>query len=132
MEAIAERKGIKLNVGDISKEDLAPSLTAEDAPQPLEVASRIVAHIGHRIPGVRKIEKRLEGKDKTAGILSDFLGLAAQLYARNEQAINEAAGIVLASKIPGGQAAAPDMGEAVVDFGAVAPNGNNNGGSYDA
>jgi hypothetical protein len=52
----------------------------------------MVAHIAHRIPLFRWIGKRSEGKDKKAGIASDFLTLIAQIGAKNENLIREGLG----------------------------------------
>lgn len=133
LQALAESKGIKLSVGDIKAEDLTPTVGSdEQGPQPLDVASRLVAHIGHRVPGVRKIEKRLEGRDKTSGILSDVGALVAQLYARNEDAINQIVGGAIAEKAGLGKSVLIPVEDSSIDFGPVGPESstpqNNNGG----
>lgn len=127
LQAVAESKGVNLSVGDIKAEDIAPpAITDAEGPQPLDVASRVVAHIFHRVPGVRKIEKRLEGRDKSSGILSDIGTLCAQLYVRNEGLINSAIGDTVFSKVNG----TPSVSPTHLDFGQVSPvNENNNGGN---
>lgn len=63
----------------------------ENGPEPRDILARIFAHMGHRIPGVKRIEKRLEGQDKRSGIGSDLLAFAAQVYRRNEKALQQIA-----------------------------------------
>jgi hypothetical protein len=88
-EAAAKKHGINIDVGDVKtvKEYTQAATDSEDIPQPIEVASRVIAHLFHRIPGIKKLGKRAEGKDKKAGILSDTLALVAQLMARNEDLV---------------------------------------------
>jgi hypothetical protein len=91
-EAIAKRHGIEIDVGEVKtvKEyTQAASENGDEGPQPIDVASRVVAHLFHRIPGIKKIGKRAEGKEKKAGIVSDSLALVAQLMARNEALVVE-------------------------------------------
>lgn len=57
---------------------------AEDSPEPAVLLARIYAHLAWRIPGVRAFAKRFEGKEARAGLGSDLLALAAQLYLRNQ------------------------------------------------
>lgn len=60
---------------------------AEDGREPVELLARIIAHIFHRIPGVKKVEKRLEGTDARSGLASDFAALVSQLASRNEEVV---------------------------------------------
>lgn len=88
IEAIAAKNGLTLDLVDEDMDDLIPVASGgEDGPDPKEVMARLVAHLGHRIPGVKKIEKRLEGRDKTSGLWSDGAALGAIIYARNSEAI---------------------------------------------
>jgi hypothetical protein len=92
VEAVAKRHGVEIDVGQVKtvKEYTQTiSESDDDGPQPIDVASRVVAHLFHRIPGIKKIGKRAEGKERKAGIVSDTLALVAQLAARNEQLIVE-------------------------------------------
>jgi polyribonucleotide nucleotidyltransferase len=98
LQALAERNGITLSIGDVELETLTPEIMKQDGPQPKEVAARIAAHLGHRIPGVRKIEKRIEGQDKTSGILSDLGALVGQLYYRNKSEIDDIISQAISSK----------------------------------
>lgn len=71
-------------MGAIPKvEDVGGPADSADETAPAETLARVIAHIFHRTPGVSRIEKRLEGKDKTAGIGSDILALLTQLAQRN-------------------------------------------------
>lgn len=136
LQALAEKKGVTLNVGHIDKENVTPSVISGDStgPEPIEIGARVVAHITHRIPLVRSVGKKIEGRDKKAGILSDLLALGVQLYQENAELLNEHAGNAiegvvqnLTTKTAQPAADAP----VIIDFGAVAPNGdnnNNNGG----
>jgi hypothetical protein len=88
IEAIAARNGLTLDLVDEEIDDLIPVASGgEDGPDPKEIMARLIAHMGHRIPGVKKIEKRLEGRDKTSGVWSDGAALGAVIYARNSDAI---------------------------------------------
>jgi hypothetical protein len=137
LQALAEKNGVQLSIGDIQAEDLIPVMGDADGPQPKDVAARLVAHIGHRIPGAKRLEKRLEGKELKAGILSDLASLGAQLYARNKGAIDDLAETVLSdqvgkftNKLSQSQVGGDGV---VIDFGEVSPEThNNNGGSDDA
>lgn len=135
LQALAESKGLDISVGSFEKDDLAPPALTEGSagPEPLDVAARIVAHVGHRVPGVQRIEKRLEGRDKSSGILSDLAALGAQLYARNEHVIERVIQERFGKKTtvthmhPNGNGG---VVADVVDFGAVGPSDgiNHDGG----
>jgi hypothetical protein len=80
--------GKPLNVGDIEPNEAALQdeiQIVSEGREPVELLARILAHIGHRTPVVKKIEKRLEGKNTKSGIFSDILALVAQLIARNKE-----------------------------------------------
>lgn len=133
LQALAEKNGVKLSVGDITAEDVIPAMGDSEGPQPKDVAARLVAHVGHRIPGAKRLEKRLEGKELKAGILSDLAALGAQLYARNKDQIDTFADSVLSEqvgKLTSKLSPPSDGDDSVVhvDFGEVTPN-NQNGGS---
>jgi len=83
---LEEKTGID-DVGDLDSALKVP--IDDDAPEPIEVLARVIAHISHRIPGVRWLSKklRLEGEGKSAGIGSDLISLVVQLYRRNEDVI---------------------------------------------
>jgi hypothetical protein len=137
LQALAEKNGVKLSVGDIEAQDLIPVMGDNEGPQPKDAAARLVAHIGHRIPGAKKLEKRLEGKELKAGVLSDLASLGAQLYARNKSSIDDLAETVLSEqvgKLTNKLSQSPVGGDGVVlDFGEVSPEtNNNNGGNHDA
>lgn len=71
------------------------AVVTDDGREPVELLARILAHIGHRVPGIRKVEKRLEGTDARSGLASDLLALFSQLIARNEEvATTQAANVV--------------------------------------
>lgn len=133
MQALAEHNGIELDIGqDRSFEDLESiiSADAENGPDPQEIAARIAAHLGHRIPGVRRIEKRLEGRDKTSGVWSDAGILIGQLYVRNKQAIDKLTTEMLSGMMPGKRrSSVPTTDQTAVDFGLVgspSQNGDSN------
>lgn len=132
MQAVAERNGIELDIGDDKEfEDLESIVAVDgDGPEPQEIAARMAAHIGHRIPGVRKIEKRLEGRDKTSGIWSDAGVLIGQLYVRNKSTINKLASEMLSGKLPNKHRSAQSNGNPsnTIDFGMVgSPTQNGDG-----
>ena len=88
----AANAGLSLQVGELNtKANPAGITSGEDGPEPAEILARVFAHLFHRIPGVRHVEKKLEGTDKRSGPLSDVAALLAQLYARNEEVIEGAA-----------------------------------------
>jgi stage V sporulation protein SpoVS len=135
MQAVVERNGHTLNIGDADPADITPDvLQVEDGPQPKVIAGRIAAHLGHRIPGVRKLEKRLEGQDKSSGILSDMGALIGQLYYRNKAEIDEIIATALAGKLTSTKKRTTTPPEARIDFGEVGvpPGPSTNGGSSDA
>jgi hypothetical protein len=82
---VTQETGNEFNVGNLPKnETLAKDAGIIDERQPVELLARIIAHIMYRIPGGAKIEKRLEGKDSSSGILSDISAFFTQLYTMNE------------------------------------------------
>lgn len=130
VQVVAEKHGLKLSVGDLDAEEIIPVMAENEGPQPKEVASRIAAHIGHRIPGVKKLEKRFEGRDKTSGILSDVGILLGQLYVRNKPLIEEIVTEILRDSITLRKTAGTPHGTPEhIDFGTVHPseNGHNGG-----
>ena len=86
LKVLEEKTDIK-DVGDLDSALKAP--VEDDAPEPIEVLAHLLAHVFHRIPGVRWISKklRLEGEGKSAGMGSDIISLIVQLYRRNEDVI---------------------------------------------
>lgn len=72
-----------------------------DAPQPVEVASRVIAHLGYRVPGFQKLNKRFSGKDRTSGILSDLGILIGQVAARNEELLEEVGANIFSGAMAG-------------------------------
>lgn len=133
MQAVAERNGIVLDIGDDKEFEDLESIIAPDSeggPDPQEIAARMAAHLGHRIPGVRRIEKRFEGRDKTSGIWSDAGILVGQLYVRNKGAINRLASEMLSGKLPHKQRPInSDVPQSTaIDFGVVgSPTQNGDG-----
>lgn len=80
-----DKFGTELDVG-LPEPEIEES-TTEEQREPLEIAARIVAHMMHRIPFLRNVGKRMEGKEKRSGVLSDIGALVWQLYVRNEEVI---------------------------------------------
>lgn len=60
------------------------SAVSEDEAQPAEILARVIARVFRNTPGLKKVEKHFEGKDKRAGLGSDFLALCIQLGRRNK------------------------------------------------
>lgn len=82
---VTTETGNDFNVGELPKNEvIAKDAGIIDERQPVELLARIIAHVMYRIPGGAKIEKRLEGKDSTSGILSDITAFFTQLYTMNE------------------------------------------------
>lgn len=79
-----------LDFGNTEIDESAIIEEVEDGREPVELLARIFAHIGHRVPGVKRVEKKLEGQDKSSGFFSDLLALVTQLYRRNETTIQAA------------------------------------------
>lgn len=77
----------QVDVGNLSVDT---EVIEEGGPEPVDLGARVAAHLGHRIPGISRIEKRLEGADKTSGILSDTLALTVNILRRNKPAIESA------------------------------------------
>lgn len=78
--------GVEINVGETKFE--TPE-EYEETREPEELLARILAHLGHRLPFLRKIEKNLEGENNRSGIMSDIAAFFTQLYARNEDVIDQ-------------------------------------------
>lgn len=78
--------GVELNVGNTEFE--APQDTLENR-EPEELLARVIAHLGHRIPLLRRAEKHLEGTETRSGLMSDLAAFFTQLYARNEDVIDQ-------------------------------------------
>src|SRR4051794_14059113 len=55
LKALSDRK---VEVGTVTDDFLRAVPGAEDAPEPAVLLSRVLAHIGHRLPGIRRIERR--------------------------------------------------------------------------
>lgn len=111
VQSVAEKNGVELNVGDVKTVDeYLQTATGEgdatEGPQPIDVASRVMAHIWNRTPGARKIAKKFEGKDNKSGFFSDLTVLISQLGAKNEEIIRDRAGdavsSIIADKFGGG------------------------------
>lgn len=84
LRALADHGG---DVGTVDEEFLQNVPGMEDGPEPAVLLARVIAHIAHRIPGLRRIERRLEGTEGKAGFGSDVFALALQLYFRNRDII---------------------------------------------
>lgn len=74
-----------LSVGDVSEDFLKSIPGAEDSPEPAVLLARIYAHVMYRVPLVRTFAKRLEGRERKAGLGSDSAALLVQLYLRNRE-----------------------------------------------
>ena len=85
LRLLQSKAPVPLDVGQVNSDE---GPLGEIAPMneraPVETLSRIFAHLGHRLPIVDKIEKRLEGQDKKSGMGSDLAALAVDLFKRNE------------------------------------------------
>lgn len=77
----------RVDVGELSADFTSSIPGSEESPEPAVLLARIFAHIGHRLPLIQRIEKRLEGRDRKAGLGSDLSALAVQLYLRNRDLI---------------------------------------------
>jgi hypothetical protein len=82
--------GENFDVGDLENVEGELSQLVEGR-EPVELLARVLAHVAHRIPGLRRIERRLEGQEPSSGIGSDLLALATVLYLRNRGIIEKAA-----------------------------------------
>lgn len=102
-------EGVEFVAGDLKAvEEVIPTESRE----PVDLLARIIAHVFHRIPGLKRVEKRLEGSELKAGVGSDLLAFAAQIFNRNKHLIpvivdavqtaqrNQAAAKATASQIP--------------------------------
>ncbi len=80
---------VPVDLGNVKTDEVISAITPEDdgGKEPVDLLARVVAHIFHRIPGVRQVEKRLEGKDQSSGLASDLLAFVVQLIRRNEPVI---------------------------------------------
>lgn len=86
-----EKLGTPLSVGELPIPDPDSGVVAGDETrEPVELLARVIAHVAHRIPGLKRIEKRFEGKDNRSGLGSDLLALGSQLISRNETVVYSA------------------------------------------
>lgn len=85
----ARQAGVELRVGALPRAG-EPEI-GEETREPAELLSRVFAHIAHRVPGVRSLERRLEGTETKSGLLSDLAALGVQLFRMNEDTIETAA-----------------------------------------
>lgn len=125
VQLLAEKNGVRLDLGNVKRVDQYISAANDDAdrPEPVEVASRLVAHIAHRLPFAKTVTKRFEGKDKNSGIFSDLMALGAQVASLNEDLITEQADAMLSKAVNGNKPQSPvfDTDGIHVDFGEVTP-----------
>lgn len=85
------RKGIALDMGEVRpvKEYMEDVSAVAAEPDPVKVASRVVAHVAHRIPFAKSVTKRFEGHERRSGIFSDIGVLIGQIAGRNESLIKD-------------------------------------------
>lgn len=122
VEAAAEKRGLKLDLGDTKKVDdyIRETAQSEDGPQPVEIASRVIAHVMHRLPGSRTVAKKLEGTDKKSGLFSDLGILAYSLILRNEDTLYQASEVAVTNFFSKENKAAPEE-EPLMHMGDVHP-----------
>lgn len=88
IEALAERNGVKLDMGTVKPvSEYVSGPSDGPTPEPMDVAPRVIAHIAHRIPGIRKLGKLSEDKGSKTGVFTDITTLIAQLLERNEDLV---------------------------------------------
>lgn len=119
-------------MGEVKKVDeyLSTASESSEGPQPVEVASRVVAHLAHRMPLAKKITKRFEGRDKSSGIFSDIGILLAQIVSRNEELITEQGVEIISSLASNTPKTSPARQGEHVEFGPTDPvSKSNNGGN---
>lgn len=89
IEALAEKNGVKLDMGTVKPvSEYVSGPSDGPAPEPMDIAPRVVAHIANRIPGIKKLGKLSEKKSENkSGILTDTLTLISQLLERNEELV---------------------------------------------
>lgn len=85
---IEKRAPMPVDVGTVEQAIPDAISTEENGTEPVDLLARVYAHAAHRVPGVKRVEKKLEGKDFTSGFLSDLSALLVQLYRRNQPAID--------------------------------------------
>lgn len=107
------KRQVKLDVGNLES-PLTGGVGTDDGPEPRDLLARVYAHVGHRVPGVKRLEKRLEGSDKRAGIAADVGALCAQLYRRNSELFDEVAPQLVARFFNGLNKSATDAPGATV------------------
>lgn len=56
----------------------------DDAAEPAELLARIIARMFRSTPGLKRVEKHLEGREKRAGLGSDLLALIVQVARKNK------------------------------------------------
>lgn len=85
LKKLQDAAPVDVSVGDLPVPATEGGSEIEDGREPVELLARILAHAGHRIPGLRSVEKKLEGTDAKSGMLSDIIALISQLISRNDE-----------------------------------------------
>lgn len=80
-------QGRGFSAGEVTDDFVRAIPGAEDSPEPALLLARIYAHLAWRLPGIRSLAKRFEGRERKAGLGSDSFALAVQLYLRNREQI---------------------------------------------
>lgn len=122
IKTLAERQGIELNLGKVKKvEEYLSTASEGEGSDPVEIASRLVAHIAHRLPFVKTIGRKFEGTDKKSGIFGDLLAFGAQVASRNEDLIKEQGAEMFANFVSNGNKKSNSDSDSYVEFGPVSP-----------
>lgn len=83
-----DEQEVPFDVGALAEPDEAKDEagTVENR-EPSELLARVIAHLFYRTPGLRNVEKRLEGREAKSGILSDLLAFFAQVARNNKHLV---------------------------------------------
>ena len=79
---------MNLDIGEMPSYSAALDGTDSDPQRPVRVLGHAVARIADRFPIARKISRHMEGNETRAGLGSDLIAEAVELYARNTEAID--------------------------------------------
>jgi hypothetical protein len=80
-----------IDVGKVPDEllDIVPGEGGEETegPEPIDILARVIAHIFHRTPGMKRLETKLEGQELRSGMFADVGALIAVLFRKNKPLI---------------------------------------------
>src|SRR6185437_2303979 len=84
----AEAQGIDLDIGQLPQTYAGVDATPDDPERPVRLIAHALARTADRVPVLRKLSRHAEGTEKRAGLGSDLVASAWELYARNQEQVD--------------------------------------------